>query len=139
MGPSVRFYDRRIWLPNSILYEIDCGENDELPCHVRDQAVLIFHSDVMSTDEDKRCGMLLYHQEDGTFDSETVLGCVVNLEAEDGNSGDIMASGISKLHVPPGSGLFESFKDLNKWARARKNGRKYYGFAAMGSRQAAIE
>lgn len=142
-GPCVPFDDRRMWLPNSEIYGIFC-RGSKVPSHVRLQAVLRLWDGSDSTDSDRRCGVLLSYREADFFTAEAIIGCVVTLHplAKSGE-GTEMATGVSRLHVSPGSSVYQSFKDLYVWAResadalpGRSSKREY---ASLGSSQQAVE
>lgn len=134
-GHRVPFDDRRVWLPNSSIYKIE-SKGHEIPYYVKEQVALILQNDDLFVSEESRCGLLLYYQEDTLHNPEAVLGCAVNLDpAED----RWIATGVSKLHVPPASLLFESFKELYLWGRDKSNSASpRHGFSSLHGSQSAI-
>lgn len=142
-GPCVPFDDRRMWLPNSGIYDIFCRGN-KLPSHVRLQAVLRLCDGSDSTGSDRRCGVLLSYRDADFFTAEAILGIVVTLHPLAKSAEGIeMGTGVSRLHVSPGSREFQSFKDLYVWARERadaSSGRsRKREYASLGSAQRAVE
>lgn len=116
-GEKFAFDDRRSWLPNSSIYEIEAGDA-ELPNHVKDQiALLVQNTDNKDRDNiaDNMFGLLLYYEQGNEYNAEAVHGCVVNLLS---GSELLIGESISRLHVPRSSRSFAGFVHLyqsTKW------------------------
>lgn len=110
---DILFDDRRIWLPNSRIYELAVA-TDELPPHIEKQAVFIIRSQHVQC-SDSMVGLLLFHEEETDFIAESVHGCITYLSKRE--DGVLAPKTVSKLHVPADSELLESFRQLYAWGR----------------------
>lgn len=115
-GERVMFNDRRSWLPNSAIYQVESGDG-ELPYFVRDQVALLIKNSG-GEHQDSMFGLLLYYQEETRFYAEAVHGCVVNLVVP---TKSLLADSVSRLHVPSSSSLFPGFKQLYTIAKSASN------------------
>lgn len=129
-GPKFPIDDKRNWLPNSLIYDIEYGE-DNMPEHVINQTLFLI-GQLNSNDRDDVFALLLYHEVETDFKSEAVHGCIMTIaQCDDG----YVSETVDRIHVPRSSAVLQSFKALHSFGAEENQRAQIMG---LGSASEAV-
>lgn len=100
--------DRRNWLPNADIYDVDVNDSSLLPEHMREQqvALLLIRG---KDNEILRFGLQLFYKQEDVYNFEAVHGC---LSSGSFCNNEWRVERVSRIFIPCCSQLLNGFKEL---------------------------